>query len=183
MRTEHAREFEAALAEFASRSLADAGSRGVQLLYPPPGSDTCEYGILRSFASAADRDAFYNSALFKEWLARIEPMIEGAPTYRELSGLEAWYREPHAAMPPRWKMALLTWIAVWHGEHGRAPQCWSAARTRRCLAVIFAGLVAAGIVVVPHPYWAAMPLLVKAARPWLHRPSAPVNPIANKNSP
>jgi antibiotic biosynthesis monooxygenase (ABM) superfamily enzyme len=165
VRKEHAREFEAALAEFASRSLAGAGSRGVQLLYPPPGSDTCEYGILRSFASAADRDAFYDSALFKEWLARIEPMIEGAPTYRELSGLEAWFREPHAAMPPRWKMALLTWIAVWPVSMA-VPAMLAPLLGPGVPAVISAGLVAAGIVVVLT--WAAMPLLVKATRPWLH---------------
>jgi hypothetical protein len=51
----------------------------VQCLYPPPGSASTEYGILRSFASAADRDAFYRSAFFKDWLARIEPMVEGGP--------------------------------------------------------------------------------------------------------
>ena len=28
-------------------------------MHPPPGSGSTEYGILRSFASAAERDAFY----------------------------------------------------------------------------------------------------------------------------
>jgi antibiotic biosynthesis monooxygenase (ABM) superfamily enzyme len=45
--------------------------------------------------------------------AQIEPMVEGEPTYRQLEGLEAWFRDPHGPMPPRWKMPLLTWIAVW----------------------------------------------------------------------
>jgi antibiotic biosynthesis monooxygenase (ABM) superfamily enzyme len=168
VRKEHARDFEAALAEFASRSLAGAGARGVQLLYPPSGSDTCEYGILRSFASAAERDAFYDSALFKEWLARIEPMIEGTPTYRELNGLEAWFREPHAAMPPRWKMAVLTWIAVWPVSMAM-PAMLAPVLAGTIPGFLFAGIVAAGIVLVLT--WIAMPLLVKLARPWLHRPS------------
>src|SRR5271155_3109804 len=51
-------EFEPALADFAHQSLAEAGARGVQCLYPPPGSFSTEYGVMRSFASASDRDAF-----------------------------------------------------------------------------------------------------------------------------
>ncbi len=165
VRKEHAREFEAALADFASRSLAGPGARGVQLLYPPPGSDTCEYGLLRSFASAADRDSFYHSALYKEWLARIEPLIEGPPTYRELSGLEAWFREPHAAMPPRWKMALLTWIVVWPVSMA-VPAMLAPVLGPGVPPVIRAGFVAAGIVTVLT--WAAMPILVNATRRWLN---------------
>ena len=30
-----------------------------------------------------------------------------------MEGLGAWFRNPHAPMAPRWKMALLTWNAVW----------------------------------------------------------------------
>ena len=85
----------------------------MHFLYPPPGSASTEYGLMRSFASAHDRDAFYNSPLFKDWLARIEPMVEGKSTRRQLSGLEAWFRDGGEPMPPRWKMALLTWPAVW----------------------------------------------------------------------
>ena len=54
-----------------------------------------------------------NRVSIREWLKRIEPMVEGEASYRNLGGLEAWFRDPHGPMPPRWKMALLTWIAVW----------------------------------------------------------------------
>jgi uncharacterized protein len=70
VRKSHVAEFERALEDFASRSFAEPGARGVQCLYPRPGSASTEYGILRSFASTADRDAFYGSAFFKDWLAR-----------------------------------------------------------------------------------------------------------------
>ena len=93
VRRSHVAEFERALADFAHRSLAEPGARGVQCLYPPPGSASTEYGIMRSFASAADRDAFYETALFKDWLARIEPMVEGKSARRQLDGLEAWFRD------------------------------------------------------------------------------------------
>jgi uncharacterized protein len=113
VRKTHVAEFERALADFASRSLAQPGVLGVHCLHPPPGSGSTEYGIMRSFANPADRDAFYQTALYKEWLARIEPMVEGEATYRQLDGLEAWFRDSQSPMPPRWKMALLTWVAVW----------------------------------------------------------------------
>ena len=35
------------------------------MLAPPPGSDSPEFGILRTFANEQERDAFYASALFK----------------------------------------------------------------------------------------------------------------------
>ncbi|MFZ0593309.1 MAG: antibiotic biosynthesis monooxygenase [Bryobacteraceae bacterium] len=165
VRKTHVAEFQSALADFASRSLAERGARGVQCLYPPPGSASTEYGIMRSFASAADRDAFYRTALFKDWLARIEPMVEGESTRRQLHGLEAWFRDRKEPMPPRLKMALLTWIAVW----------LASMLMRTILAPVLrsnvpqgleAGLVAAGVVVILT--WVAMPILVKIAHPWLH---------------
>lgn len=161
VRADRVADFERALAAFAARSLAEPGARGVHFLRPPPDSDGREYGILRSFASEADRDAFYETALFKAWTAEIAPMVEGEPTYRELSGLEAWFR---GAPLPRWKMAVLTWVAVWPVSMVvPAAIVPLAAGLPRPLV---SGLVAAGIVVVLT--WGAMPLLVKAAAPWLH---------------
>jgi antibiotic biosynthesis monooxygenase (ABM) superfamily enzyme len=113
VRKSHVAEFERALADFARRSFSEPGARGVQRLYPPPCSASTDYGIMRSFANAADRDAFYGSPLFKDWLNQIELMVEGKSTRRQLSGLEAWFRDGGEPMPPRWKMALLTWPAVW----------------------------------------------------------------------
>jgi antibiotic biosynthesis monooxygenase (ABM) superfamily enzyme len=92
-------------------------------------------------------------------------MVEGEPIYRKLDGLEAWFREPKAAMPPRWKMALLTWIAVWPvsmAVPALIVPWWPASIPT----VFLAGLGAALIVVVLT--WVAMPFLVKVARPWLH---------------
>ena len=80
VRKTHVAEFERALADYASRSLAEPGARGIHCLYPPPGSASTEYGIMRSFASHTDRDAFYRTELFMDWLARIEPMVEGEST-------------------------------------------------------------------------------------------------------
>jgi uncharacterized protein len=157
--------FERALTDFASRSLATPGARGVQLIYPAPDSNSTEYGILRSFASVADRDAFYETALYKDWVAQIEPMVEGEPTIRQLNGLEAFFRDSQAPAPPRWKMALLTWIAVWPVSM-LIPAIVVPIVGSVLPQILTSGVVAAGIVTVLT--WFAMPLLVKLAHSWLH---------------
>jgi uncharacterized protein len=165
VRKQHVAEFERALADYATRSLAEPGARGVQCLYPPPGSSSTEYGIMRSFASAADRDAFYETALFKDWLAGIEPMVEGQAERRQLHGLEAWFRDANEPMPPRWKMALLTWLAVWPAS--MLTRAIVTPTLGRDLPQVLEGaLVAAGVVAILT--WVAMPFLVELARPWLH---------------
>jgi uncharacterized protein len=113
-------EFQAALREFLVASLAHEGVLGVHMLAPAPGgqADSAdagragEYGILRSFADAAERDAFYRSPLYEAWLARVAPLVDGDCARRELSGLEAWFRGTNA-LPPRWKMATATLIGVY----------------------------------------------------------------------
>jgi uncharacterized protein len=165
VRKEHAQAFERALSDFARRSLGVHGAVGVHLLLPAPGAASLEYGILRTFASADDRDAFYKTELYKDFVAQIGHMVDGEPTFRELGGLEAFFPSPQASGPPRWKMALLTWLAVWPVSLGV-----SAALTPLLgpsfPRILAGGVIAAGIVVTLT--WGAMPLLVKVAKKWLH---------------
>jgi antibiotic biosynthesis monooxygenase (ABM) superfamily enzyme len=165
VRKEHVGDFEQALAEFARRSLAEPGARGVHMLFPPPGSGSSEYGVMRSFASLEARDAFYASPLYQEWVARIGPWVEGEYKRRELQGLEAWFREPSLPMPPDWKMAVLTWIAVWPVSM-LVPALIVPLLGPTFNSALAAGIIAAGIVVVLT--WVAMPLLVKIAHHWLY---------------
>ena len=79
------------------------------MLTPPPGSDSREYGILRTFANEKERDDFYASPMFKAWEEKVRT-ADGrriAGHHRPLHGLEAWFRSPHNP-PPRWKMAVAT---------------------------------------------------------------------------
>lgn len=161
-------EFQAALQEFFKSSFAYTGVQGASMLVPPPGSSSPEFGILRTFASARERDAFYASPMFKAWEERIRPLTEGEPVHRELKGLEAWFRSPQSP-PPVWKMALLTWIAVWPVSMA-VPAALNPLIGQSVPKFVFAGVVAAGIVVVLT--WAAMPLLVRVMKGWL-RPQQP----------
>jgi antibiotic biosynthesis monooxygenase (ABM) superfamily enzyme len=162
-------QFQQELRRFFQESFGHDGVLGASMLVPPPGSGSREFGILRTFKSERDRDAFYASALFRDWLKRGEPLAEDEWSYRELSGMEAWFRAP-SGPPPRWKMALLTWLAVWPASLlvralfgpglGRALPPW-----------LLTAVSAAGVVALLT--WVVMPLYVRAARGWLRPPLHP----------
>jgi hypothetical protein len=156
--------FERLLLEFARRSLSEPGARGTQCLFPVPGADQQEYGILRTFATAADRDRFYTSPLFLAWLGSIEALTVGPAQHRDLPGLELWFRGQSNPAPAEWKMVLLTFIAVWPVSMA-VPAALVPLWRWVPNPILQAGLVAAGIVVVLT--WIAMPILTKLFRSWL----------------
>src|SRR6185369_6847067 len=105
-------EFQQALREFFQTSFAHGGVLGATMIVPPPGSDSREFGILRTFANEKERDDFYASPVFKAWEEKCEPLTESNSwSARPLHGLEAWFRSPHNP-PPKWKMAVATFLGV-----------------------------------------------------------------------
>lgn len=102
-------EFEAALRDFLGQSFAHEGVHGAMMITALKEDGKNEIGILRTFSDEAERDAFYNSKLFKDWEAYASTLTED-PVYRHLTGLEAWFRTP--TPPPRWKMAIATLCGV-----------------------------------------------------------------------
>ena len=161
-------EFQRALLEFLQASFSHSAVHGANLLVPPPGSDAREFGILRTFASESDRDEFYRSELFKSWMARAQEFTEGEPVYRQLHGLEAWFREPTRA-PPRWKMAIVTWLGVFP-----TVLFWSTilAPGRNSLPYVV-WMACVNVLVVATLTWLVMPLLTKLLRRWLTGGSRP----------
>ena len=154
--------FEESLREFFQDSFDQPGVLGAHLISPLPGSHAREYGILRTFASEHERDVFYRSDLFGRWQQQVAELTEGERTYRELHGLEAWFRTVDP--PARWKMALLTWLGVW------PTSLLVGASIGPLLAnlpgVVSSALMAAAIVVCLT--WVVMPALVKMSHSWLH---------------
>jgi uncharacterized protein len=81
---------------------------------------------------------------------------------REVHGLEAFFRD-HAPAPPRWKMALLSWIAV-------TPAVYAFSRLVPSVFGQLSELAALPLVtafVVASLSWVLMPLLTRLFRPWL----------------
>lgn len=161
--------FEAALREFARTSLHFPGTTGIHLIGPAPGADGCEYGILRSFESEEASRRFYQSDLFRSWQEQIADMVTGEPTQRRLHGLEAFFRDAKVAPPPRWKMAVLTWLGV-------VPSVllWSS-----LLPPILGGLPHLLVLATVNAFvvitlaWAVMPVLTRLFGGWLHATNQP----------
>jgi antibiotic biosynthesis monooxygenase (ABM) superfamily enzyme len=156
-------EFQEALRTFLQDSFAHSSVLGATLIVPPPGSPSREFGILRTFRDARERDTFYASPLFQAWEERARRLTEGDSERRELHGLEAWFRSP-ARPPARWKMALVTFSGVY-------PLTSTVPR-------FFAGLLpgwhpllvnilATGLIVALLT-WAIMPMLTRVFHRWLH---------------
>ncbi len=162
--------FEKAILNFFADSQKDEATLGAQLLRPLPGDRNRSYGILRSFESERDRDAFYQSERFKQWEQMVAPLVEDDYQRRNLDGLEAFFSDPNRIVqPPMWKMAMVTWLGVWPSVFvvtslgGR----WLLSDWPFWLAVgIETGLVVALLT------WIVMPMLTRLMKPWLIPPAA-----------
>lgn len=157
-------EFEERLVKFVQRSLDYRGTTGVHLIRPTPGSESREYGILRSFVSEEHSRDFYESEMFRQYKAETADLVDGDAVIRPLHGLEAFFRGG-AMTPPRWKMAVITWLAVFP-----AVLVWSRLLGPR-LTVLHPILVTAIVValVVVTLAWFVMPWLTRLFHPWLHK--------------
>ena len=156
-------EFQDALREFLQTSFGHDSVQGASMLVPPPGSETREFGILRTFSSEADRDSFYQSPMFKAWDERARALTEGDPVYRQLHGLEAWFRSPETP-PPRWKMAVATLVGVYPTSLFLALTVgpWTSGFPFLLSSLIFAALMVALLT------WAVMPAVTQFLHAWLH---------------
>lgn len=156
-------EFQRALLEFFQVSFGHSGVLGASMLTPPPGSDSREYGILRTFASEAERDAFYGSPMFKAWEERARTLTEGEPVYRRLHGLEAWFRFP-AGPPPRWKMAVATFLGVFPAAMVLSPTLGSVVRPWNFVL----GTAVFNVCMVALLTWVIMPVITRVLQGWLY---------------
>src|SRR5262249_12856331 len=88
----------------------DLGEGGVR----PAGGAGGEYRIVYRFDSGAHLRAWLDSGERAAWLARAEPHVAGPLRAQYLTGLESWFTLPAqpGAPPPPYKMAVLTWAAI-----------------------------------------------------------------------
>lgn len=156
--------FQTALRDFFQASFAHGGVLGATMIVPPPGSDSREFGILRTFANEKERDDFYASPIFKAWEKTCEPLTESNSwSHRPLHGLEAWFRSPHNP-PPKWKMAVTTFLGVFpvamglHLTLGPMIRSWhfvlASAAFNACVVALLT--------------WLVMPLVTRLLHRWLH---------------
>lgn len=142
------------------------GYLGVNILRPQPGVHS-EYVIVLHFSHHEPLQAWLNSEERYRWIERAKPLLQDSEQVQVLTGLETWFelpKRPQRSPPKRYKMALLTWLAVFV----------TLTIVSRILSPIFALLpdllaqpIAIGIVVWLLTY-AIMPRLTRLFHRWLY---------------
>lgn len=157
-------EFEAWRREISAAALRFPGHMGINVILP--GTTRGEYVVVFRFDSYLHLRDWQESDIRRELLKKAESFRESEPSYHLESGLEYWFAPPGIpASPPRWKMALVTVLAVWPVSMlvswllkpfvGNLPMA---------LQALF---MAVGIVMLLT--WAVMPVLVRILKPWLEQ--------------
>jgi antibiotic biosynthesis monooxygenase (ABM) superfamily enzyme len=156
-------EFEAWRREISAAALTFPGHLG--LVVNPPGAHLGEYVVVFRFDTYQHLRDWMESDIRRELLKKAATFRASEPSYHIETGLEYWFASPGIpAPPPRWKMALVTVLAVWpvsmlvslllHPIAGGQPL------------VLQALYMALGIVSLLT--WMVMPVLVRILKPWLH---------------
>lgn len=157
--------FEQAVTNWMPKSLAYPGHLGVHMIRPLPGGR--DYGAVLKFCTLENWHHFRDSHDYQNFLGSIRPLLEAEPQVQATTGLEGWFTplgEHLVRVPPRWKMALVTWIGV----------CMTVYLVSTILSPVtiqwpwFLGFITMNACVVASLTWLVMPLLSRLLRPWLH---------------
>ena len=84
-------------------------------VFRPSGPEDDEYTIVFRFDHESNLHAWEISQERQRWLDKSRPLLKEEEKVSILTGLETWFAlpsKPAEPPPPRYKMALVTWIAV-----------------------------------------------------------------------
>ena len=156
--------FEDAVKAWIPQLLAHPGHLGVHMLRPVPGNR--EFGAVLKFRSKEDWQALQQSPEYLQFRETLRPLIETEPQVEMVSGLESWFTPLGARVtrvPPRWKMALVTWVGV----------CLMVYTVTQLFTPItsqwpwFLGFITINAGVVASLTWIVMPVLNRLCHRWL----------------
>ncbi len=142
------------------------GHLGVSAIRPRE-HDRPEYVVILKFDRYDNLKQWLESDTRRQWLERLQPLIEKPESVQTLTGLETWFTlssKPIKSPPPRYKMALVTWLGVFI----------TLAIVSRLLAPLLSRLpvllnqfITTGLVVALLTYL-IMPRLTQLFRKWLY---------------
>ncbi|WP_277883970.1 hypothetical protein, partial [Nostoc sp. FACHB-888] len=131
----------------------------------------CKRSILK-FDCYGNLKTWLESDIRREWIERLQPLIEKPEDIQTLTGLETWFTlsdKPMMSPPPRYKMVLVSWLGVFF----TLPQL------NRLLVPLLSGLpvllnqlISTGLGVALLTY-VIMPRLTQLFRKWLYPISYP----------
>ena len=164
----HEQAFEEVLHRLAAEVRRQPGHLDLTVLAPQPGGPVI-YTIVSHFASRAAADAWLASQARAQLIAEADLHAAGELKTRYLSGLEGWLAQPGAPVlipPVRWKVAVLSGVGI-------VPllEAVSYLLAPRLTGVpVWARPLISVVLVIPVMQYAVMPLLTRAARPFLYPP-------------
>lgn len=89
------------------------GQQGYNVVRPVE-RNRLEYLVFFRFDTVEHLQRWENSAARHEWLQKLGGLTDEAPAREHHTGLEVWFTPPPGLEPPpRWKMAVVTLIAIY----------------------------------------------------------------------
>ncbi|MBL8471262.1 MAG: antibiotic biosynthesis monooxygenase [Rhodocyclaceae bacterium] len=170
VRRERIAEFERLMAGMTACAAQFPGHMGGFLIPPEAGEQGC-YRNLFAFDTQAHLDVWLQSAERGKWLQQIDALTIGDTAMRVMSGLETWFALPTQRTrtpPPRWKMALVTWMGIFplvllmSATVGPVLGKWVAPTL---VVLVTTGLITSAMT------WLVMPVLVRLLASWLYPPT------------
>ncbi len=167
---DHVASFEAAMQGMLAAAEHFQGHLGGQVVPPEDveeGGEPLLYHVVFAFDSEEHLAAWQSSAERAHWLEQVLPHTVGTQQLQRVTGLDYWFAAPNTttrAAPPRWKVAVVTWLGIFPTVLllflTVAPlmaDWWLAPR----VAVIT-------VLVVLIMTWGVAPHLTRLLHPWLH---------------
>jgi antibiotic biosynthesis monooxygenase (ABM) superfamily enzyme len=109
----HEKEYEEWVRRLVAAATEAPGNIGATILIPPPGKPGLNHVVLR-FADQASVHAWEDSYIRQKLTYEADAFSRRSR--QEATGLETWFSIPECPeleAPPRWKMAIVTFIAVY----------------------------------------------------------------------
>lgn len=142
------------------------GHLGVSAIRPQDHAHP-EYVVILKFDCYNNLKTWLESDVRREWIERLQPLIERPENIQTLSGLETWFALPNRPMkapPPRYKMALVTWVGVFSTIF---VLNWVLTPLLLGFPAILRLLISTGVTVLLLTY-VIMPRLTQLFRKWLY---------------
>jgi hypothetical protein len=142
------------------------GYQGAAIMRPEAGHPQI-FSIVAHFSSQADLDNWTTSELRGRLVAEADEVSVGGLNVQQAAGLEAWFQlpgQPIVVPPPRYKMAVVTWLAIFPlliGANLAAPALLGSLPP-------IVRVVPVSMVLIVVMTWAVMPLMTKWFRFWLY---------------
>ena len=159
------RDFEQWTSNIGKKAATFKGFQGIFTIPPKKGDVTNEYTTVFQFESMETLDAWMNSEARKTEVKRLGSISEEEMQLEHQEGIDFLFRTSGtpSVSPPKWKMAVVTWAAVF-------PGVVVLSQLFRGMFPTLNGVVTTLLVtltLVPLLTWVLMPNLTKLLKKWL----------------